>query len=404
MSPIKSRREGSERAGPAAGSRSKTSAPDASSAATHGFEDGIPVQAIGQEAGEPALAAEERGAGVAGAGSPLVAVRIGNNPDAISFLECVAQDPFERAPGRVHLHCGLQDRIVRELHVGVAPAHVRHDNAVLAPELLEQLPSRMGVRGFIPYVRRIGNLCVRRAMDGLALPAIVHVSVAADRSVGRPLVPRNANEPARQVELLAKGVELAPECPRDLEIVALMSCHVEEGLVAGELEVLACGIGTEGFVRLPMRVAPEVDGTALGSHPQRIGAAQLAAVLIVDHADDQVTRLCDAQPFNHSSETARHETNRDRQAGDRCIALEPHGAVDEIRWIAPLVLGLDTQAERLPGPHEGGKHGAPAHARAGYDCNLRALWQGHVVVGSDRIGKHAELKPAFAISLQPDAG
>src|SRR5262249_42503229 len=94
----------------------------------------------------------------------------------------------------------------------------------------------------------------------------------------------------------------------------------------------------------------------------------------------------------------------DRQTGDGCIALELDGTVDEVRWIAPLILGLDPQSEWLPGPHEGGKHSAPAHARAGHDCNLRAFRQGHVIVRCDRIDKHAELEFAFAKGLHPDAG
>ena len=106
-------------------------------AAAHALEDGVAVQPLGQEAGQPAVAAEERGAGIAGAGPALVAVRVGDDADAVVLLEGVAHDPFEGAPGRVHLHRRLH-RVVRELDVGVAAADVGHHHAVLALELLEQ--------------------------------------------------------------------------------------------------------------------------------------------------------------------------------------------------------------------------------------------------------------------------
>ena len=104
----------------------------------HALEDGVAVQPLGQEAGEPAVAAEERGAGIAGAGPALVPVRIADDADAVVLLERIAHDPLERAPGRVHLDRRLH-RVVGELDVGIAPADVRHHHAVLALELLEQL-------------------------------------------------------------------------------------------------------------------------------------------------------------------------------------------------------------------------------------------------------------------------
>ena len=134
-------------AGPAAGSRRNTSAGDAVvdrhvqqravargrvvPPPAHALEDGVAVEPLGQEAGEPAVAAEERGAGIAGARPSLVPVRVGDDADAIVLLERIAHDPLERAPGRVHLDRRLH-RVVRELDVGVAPADVRHHHAVLA--------------------------------------------------------------------------------------------------------------------------------------------------------------------------------------------------------------------------------------------------------------------------------
>src|SRR5256885_2372444 len=83
---------------------------------------------LGKEAGAPAVAAEERGAGVAGAGPALVPVRVGDDTDAVILLEGIAQDPLERAPRRVHLDRRLHG-IVRKLDVGVTPADVRRQHA-----------------------------------------------------------------------------------------------------------------------------------------------------------------------------------------------------------------------------------------------------------------------------------
>ena len=273
MSPMISRRARSERDGPAAGSRSNTSASPASSAVTeskravagrgvvaapaHAFEDRVAVEPLGQEAGEPAVAAEERGAGIAGARPALVAVGIGDDADAVVLLEGVAHDPLERAPGRVHLDCGLHG-VVRVLDVGVAAADVGDHHAVLAREPGEQRVRVVRVRRLVDHVGRVGDLGVRGAVDGLALVAVVHVAVAADGGVGRPLVAGDAHEPAGLVELAGERVELAPERAGDLEVVALVAHDVEEGLVAAELEVFARRVGAERLVGLAVRVAPEV--------------------------------------------------------------------------------------------------------------------------------------------------
>ena len=79
-------------------------------------------------------------------------------------------------------------------------------------------------------------------------------------------------------------------------------------------------------------------------------------------------------------------------------------AVDEVGGIAPLVVGLDRQPERLADAHERRQHRVPAHARPRHDRDPRALRQGDVVVGGDRVGEDAELEFALAIGLHADAG
>ena len=104
--------------------------------ATHGFKDCFAVEPLGEEAGQSAVAAEERGTRIARARATLVAVGVGDDAHAVVLLEGVAHNPFERAPGRVDLDGGLH-RVVRILDVGVAPADVRHHDTVLAFQLRE---------------------------------------------------------------------------------------------------------------------------------------------------------------------------------------------------------------------------------------------------------------------------
>ena len=372
-------------------------------AAAHAFEDRVAVEPLGQEAGEPAVAAEERGAGIAGAGPALVAVRVGDDADAIALLEGVAHDPLEGAPGRVHLH-GRFHRVVRELDVGVAPADVGRHHAVAAPKLLEQRVRVMRVGALVDDVGRIGDLGMRGAVHGLALVAVVHVAVAAHGGVGRPLVSRNAYEAARLVELGGQRVELAPEGAGDLEVVALMAHDVEEGLVAAELEILSRGVGAERLVGLAVGVAPEMHERGGARHnAQRIGPAQLLAP-VVEHAHDALARLVDPQPLHLQGKASGREARRRRQSADRAVGREAQRAIDDVGWIAPLVVGLDAEPERLARPHQRRQHGAPAHAGPRNDGDPRALGQRDVVVGGDRVGKHAELELALAVGLQADAG
>ena len=68
------------------------------------LEQGI-ARELGHEiAGEAADRAEGRGAGPRRAGPTLVIVAVAHDADAIALLERVVQQPFERAPGRMHLH------------------------------------------------------------------------------------------------------------------------------------------------------------------------------------------------------------------------------------------------------------------------------------------------------------
>ena len=78
-----------------------------------------------------------------------MAVGIGHDADAEVLLERVAHDPFERAPGGVHLDRGLQLRIVRVGDVRVTAADVSDDDAILALQLLEQAMRVVRVRRLV---------------------------------------------------------------------------------------------------------------------------------------------------------------------------------------------------------------------------------------------------------------
>ena len=117
-----------------------------------------------------------------------MAVGIGDDADAKVLLESVAHDPFECAPGGMYLDRGLELAVVRVNDVRVAAADMGDHDAIPALQLLEQPMGVVCVRGLIGHIGGIGDLRVRGAMNGLAFMAEVHVTVTADRRIGRPFV------------------------------------------------------------------------------------------------------------------------------------------------------------------------------------------------------------------------
>src|SRR5262249_20591298 len=193
----------------------------------HALKDRITVKPLGQETGQPTVAAEERGTRIARAGTTLVAVRVGDDSHPIVLLKSIAHNPFECSPGRVHLD-GRFHRIVRILDVGVAPPDMSNHDTILAVQPREQVVGSVRVRSLIDTIDRIGNLSVRRPVDGFSFMTVMHVAVAADGGVCRPLVAGDAHKPAGFVECFAKRVKLVPESSGYLEIVALMPNYIEE--------------------------------------------------------------------------------------------------------------------------------------------------------------------------------
>src|SRR5262249_11988628 len=154
---------------------------------------------------------------------------------------------------------------------------------------------------------------------------------------------------------------------------------------------------------LTMDVAPEMHERCVSfCHPQRIGPAQQVSALI-KHADDDISGLLHAQPLHHGSKGARRKSHPARQAGNGAIALQPQRTIDQVGWVAPLVLRLDRQAEWLARAHKCGNYRTPVHTRAGGDGNFRAQRQRYIVIGGDRIGEDAELEFRLAVGLHADA-
>ena len=109
-------------------------------------------------------------------------------------------------------------------------------------------------------------------------------------------------------------VQLGPERSGDLEVVALMAHHVEEGFVAAELEIFTRRIGAQRLVRLAVGVAPEMnERQLLRCDAQRIGAAQFAA-MVVEYADGEVGFFIDYQAVDERGEFSGLALNRFRQS------------------------------------------------------------------------------------------
>ncbi len=216
------------------------------------LEQGIARQLRHEIAGEAADRAEARRARTGRAGPALVVVAVTDHADAESLLEGIVQQPFERAPGRMHLDGALQPAVMGIFQVGVAAADMGDDDGVLAFERAEQFV------GGVDRIRRGLPLHqdVRRAPDRPALAAIEDVAIAAHAGVARPFVAGQADEPAGRVERGRQPVEFVPERVGDLEVVALVADHVDEGRVARVAEI---GLGRshpDGFAALPVQVAP----------------------------------------------------------------------------------------------------------------------------------------------------
>ena len=185
----------------------------------------------------------------------------------------------------MHLDGGLELRVMGIADVGITAADMRDHDAIFALQPPEEVVRGMRVGCLVGDVGRIGDLRMRGAVNSLALAPKVHIAVAADGRIGRPFVAGDADKSAGPVERARQPIQLGPERAGDLEVVALMAHHIEEGLVAAELEIFTRRIGAQRLVRLTVGVAPEMNERQIfGRDAQRIGAAQFVA-LVIEYAD-----------------------------------------------------------------------------------------------------------------------
>ncbi len=129
--------------------------------AAQSLEDRVAVKPRRKVAGQAPGGPEKRGAGKICTWAALVAVRIADHSDTVILLECIPQDPLERAPGGMHLHRSFKPPVMGLLDIGIAAANVRQDDAVLSRQLFEKLMGIVRVVGFIGYFGRIRELSVR---------------------------------------------------------------------------------------------------------------------------------------------------------------------------------------------------------------------------------------------------
>src|SRR5262249_19305241 len=267
-------------------------------------------------AGQPADRAEGRGARPRRARSPLVVVAVAYDADAVAFFERVVQQPFERAPGRVHLDAALEPSVMGGFDVGVTPADMGDDNGILPAERTKQ------------FIRRVHGAArglsfdqdVRRAPDRAAFAAEENVAIAAHAGIARPFVAGHAYEPARRVECGRQAVELGPECVGDLEIVALMADDVDESEIARIAEIAVRRAHADGFAALPVQIAPVAPQRGVRDRAQRTGAGKLLA--IGDETQLEIAGRIRDQIVEDARAIAALDRNALRQAADRLRGYE----------------------------------------------------------------------------------
>ena len=81
-----------------------------------------------------------------------------------------------------------------------------------------------------------------------------------------------------------------------------MSHHVEEGLVAAELEVFARRVRPQRLIGLAVGVAPEMhERCILRYDPHRVRSAEDVSALI-EHAENDICGFLYVQPLHHCGE------------------------------------------------------------------------------------------------------
>src|SRR5829696_9852 len=139
--------------------------------------------------------------------------------DPVSGVECVMQEPFEGAPGRVHLDRALEPPVVSNANIGVTSSHMRDHDGIFAIERAEEVTGSVAVAR-APALRIDED--AGRSADRAPFVAEKDVPIATHAGVARPFVSRHTDELARTVERRREPVQFRPERVGDLEIVSAL--------------------------------------------------------------------------------------------------------------------------------------------------------------------------------------
>ena len=187
-----------------------------------------------------------------------VAVADNTNPPA--EREVICENPFERAPCRVHFYGRLDEWVVVVKYIRVTSADVGVHHGIFILEAFIEIRQRMAV-GF--HVGAVFKQCVRTAADLATFMPEEDVVITTNGGVSRPLIARENDKPSGFVERAGEIVQLFPERNVHLEVVSLMAGDIEECFVSGEVEVAFDAIDANRFAGLTVEIAPESGDIAL---------------------------------------------------------------------------------------------------------------------------------------------
>ena len=84
-----------------------------------------------QKTGQTTDRAKQSRARIAGPGTPLMPIRIGNDTNPIAKTERILNQPFKRAPTGMHFHGFFKPAVMRQFNISIAATTMRkHDNII----------------------------------------------------------------------------------------------------------------------------------------------------------------------------------------------------------------------------------------------------------------------------------
>ena len=286
----------------------------------------------------------------------------------------VRQHPFESPPGRMHLHRPFQPGVVAA-QVGKASADVGDDHHL--PPAIPQAGKQFlhGRAAGLPGPGR-EKQGAGAAADGPAFFPEDHVAVPAQSGIAAPFPTGKGHQAFRFMELAGGGLDLPPEAVGDLKVVALVGTDVQEGVVAGKAEVVPDGIGSDGFLALAVEIGPISPEPLPSTDPDGIGPPRQTGSRVF-HGKGVVSGLI--------------------ECGKDCFSRAPHR-------IAPAILQLAPDRNRLANSSQGGSHGHQALRFAGHYPEPGRIGQAVEGIGGETVDQHPQLEGFLSEGLNPPAG